>query len=1495
VNDEVAGYLEAERDLRRARVGGENPADTAAILDLYNAVLEAVVAGSPPRETIERLCRLQEGLVPGTLASVMMLGKDGRLAVYAGPSLPPAMVTALRGLRPGARAGSCGHAVHSGRAAFVADAQADPRWADLRALARDHGVRACWSVPVLGVDGAAIGSFALSSRAPRLPDGFHRHLLEAGASIAGIVLQRERERRTLRDQEALIERLSLMVSQASNGIVLADRAGRVEWMNDGFTRLTGYALNEMKGRKPGELLQGKDTDPATVAEMRRALRRGEKFDVDLRNYARTGRVYWVNIACTPLRRGDGEIDGFIAIQTDVTARKDAEAAARLSAMFYAALAETTQFLHGALDQPVRAVFQALADRLCRLLGGHALYIGSLSAGAQWVERLASAGAAEAYFEGLKLSANPAHPEGQGPAGMAIRSGTPQVIAIHDTKFAGPELAFLQARAQAFGFGAALAAASRTQAGEAVVLAVYYRTDAKIPPEIGALFQRITEGFAAFLDRKAHAERRERTERLRTARRKIQQALLAASDEATIYRAIAEILVAETGAAGVDVLVPEGDILQRKAVAGRLTPALCRLPTPPLDAAGRAADLLFPTRVWLARCPQLFRDPAAHPEASALWRDPPFRGMGLLAGWPIVPPGDVLPLGVVMVIAEQSEAFDAEQQSLVANILENAAIALQQVRYRRMIERAARYDALTGLLNRTALLERLDQVLARSRRTGRMVAIGVLDLDDFKPVNDGFGHAAGDAVLATLGQRLRASLREVDFVARIGGDEFAIVLTDLAGREDLPAIIDRLHAAITAPYTLPGDDVVRIGASLGVTLYREDDADPETLLRHADAALYESKARKGAERRFWRLWSGEAAGASALPPAPGPVLAQAVPPYGPEAAALLAVARHRLRRAANDFVSQFFADFVRRPEMAALLQHFSPAEIDHLRMQQRDHLRALPATDLTEAEHRARAHRVGRIHGLIGLGQGRFLDAMRVFEWTLRQKIAGLRLTRDKRVHLAEVVTGRCMIEVEEQFEGYQAILVARQQCLTDLNTALTGKTTWADFLRFAVHRLNALDGVAAVATARPDEHGGFVYEHSTGAFDAYLTAMKAHEVLPVVSDLGAPAGFGPFGRAWRSEAIETAASYFSDPRQAPWRQAAHEVGIRASAAVPIKDGAGRPVALLGLHGRYPGMFEPPPARMFLASLGALLSQARQRLSRVPGAAPLPAEARRTIRASLYQRRLELHYQPVVILGSGRLFGLEALARLRLPDGKLLPPGGFLDGFGHAELVRLFLDGLHQALAQLASWEGAGLLAGISVNLPPTVLAEPECARWVAAALTAHRIPPERLALEILESEDPRDMAAHDATLRDLAGCGVRLALDDLGSGYSSLLRLSQLPLHTVKIDQGLVREAVREPRRGVGVIGALVRLAQSLGLKSVIEGLETPEMVEMAAVLGADAGQGYALARPMPAGEVLGWARGFALSINPVVPRGDLGRAAQEWRFGAIPQPELPPSKTSTR
>lgn len=121
-----------------------------------------------------------------------------------------------------------------------------------------------------------------------------------------------------------------------------------------------------------------------------------------------------------------------------------------------------------------------------------------------------------------------------------------------------------------------------------------------------------------------------------------------------------------------------------------------------------------------------------------------------------------------------------------------------------------HDALTGLPNRRGLLEHLARTLARARRSGGKVTIGMLDLDDFKPVNDTWGHAAGDALLSEIGRRLQAILRETDLVARLGGDEFVIILEQDGEVDDLSTLMGRLESSITAPYTLPDGHEARVG-------------------------------------------------------------------------------------------------------------------------------------------------------------------------------------------------------------------------------------------------------------------------------------------------------------------------------------------------------------------------------------------------------------------------------------------------------------------------------------------------------------------------------------------------------------------------------------------------------------------------------------------------------------------------------------------------------------
>jgi diguanylate cyclase (GGDEF)-like protein/PAS domain S-box-containing protein len=157
---------------------------------------------------------------------------------------------------------------------------------------------------------------------------------------------------------------------------------------------------------------------------------------------------------------------------------------------------------------------------------------------------------------------------------------------------------------------------------------------------------------------------------------------------------------------------------------------------------------------------------------------------------------------------------------------------------RQLQHIAHYDALTGIPNRVLLADRMQLALAQARRADRLMAVCYVDLDGFKPINDKFGHEVGDRLLVEIAQRLREGLRGGDTVARLGGDEFVLLLS-IERREECGVAIRRVLDAIAQPLTV-ADTPVTVSASIGVALYPLDDADPDTLLRHADQAMYAAK-------------------------------------------------------------------------------------------------------------------------------------------------------------------------------------------------------------------------------------------------------------------------------------------------------------------------------------------------------------------------------------------------------------------------------------------------------------------------------------------------------------------------------------------------------------------------------------------------------------------------------------------------------------------------------
>lgn len=159
----------------------------------------------------------------------------------------------------------------------------------------------------------------------------------------------------------------------------------------------------------------------------------------------------------------------------------------------------------------------------------------------------------------------------------------------------------------------------------------------------------------------------------------------------------------------------------------------------------------------------------------------------------------------------------------------------------LLRHAALHDGLTGIANRTLLGDRVDHAVAVARRENGHFAVLYLDLDGFKPVNDRFGHHAGDDVLREVARRLSACVRASDTVGRLGGDEFLIVARSVDCREQVAAIVEKVRTAVQVPYLVDGEAVV-LSCSVGVALYPEDGQDGPALRRSADRSMYRDKAR-----------------------------------------------------------------------------------------------------------------------------------------------------------------------------------------------------------------------------------------------------------------------------------------------------------------------------------------------------------------------------------------------------------------------------------------------------------------------------------------------------------------------------------------------------------------------------------------------------------------------------------------------------------------------------
>ena len=212
-----------------------------------------------------------------------------------------------------------------------------------------------------------------------------------------------------------------------------------------------------------------------------------------------------------------------------------------------------------------------------------------------------------------------------------------------------------------------------------------------------------------------------------------------------------------------------------------------------------------------------------------------------------------PVGLAELTTSGNHAIDERRLALAGSLAFEAAMAIENGRLYMQLRERALHDSLTGLANRSLFFDRVEHALARlARREEAVISVLFIDLDDFKAVNDTYGHTRGDRLLVLVGERLRAEVRPSDTVARLGGDEFALLLEELATADEALAVSSRILRSLEPPFDLAGQ-LITASVSIGVTLRSTVGATPDELVAEADAAMYEAK--RNGKRRVVRFSPG----------------------------------------------------------------------------------------------------------------------------------------------------------------------------------------------------------------------------------------------------------------------------------------------------------------------------------------------------------------------------------------------------------------------------------------------------------------------------------------------------------------------------------------------------------------------------------------------------------------------------------------------------------------
>lgn len=604
--------------------------------------------------------------------------------------------------------------------------------------------------------------------------------------------------RHLRQTQAAVRLRNRAIEASSQGIVIVDAQADdmpITYANPAFTRITGYAPDEVLGHNC-RFLQGDQRSQSGVAVLRTAIAERREGMAVVRNYRKDGTPFWNEVMVAPVFDAKGRLTHFVGIQRDISVRRAAEDARDSAVADLCTANERLSREKEFTDAVLRTVgaLVAVVDRRGRII--------SFNRACEQIS-----GLSESEAVGLRLS-----------------------DLIPDSAVAGH---FRLDEQSGLRVAATLTTPLLTRTGDQRTVRWTFTT------------LRGAEGLPSHLICTGiDVTERDRAAALLRAEREILEMVARAEPLPAIGTRICQALEEQLPGRQAALLLLDQD-------QGTLNH--CAAPSLPLayvqsvdglsvgQGAGSSGTAAFTGRPVI--CADIEADPhwAAYRDAA--------RQVGIRSCWsmPVLSSGEGV-LGTFAVYGPDPRLADEAALDVLQRAARMAAIAIDRHHAAERIRYLALYDQLTGLANRSLLSDRLQSALAHARRHKVQVALLFIDLDGFKPINDRFGHDAGDAVLAAVGHRLKTALRETDTAARIGGDEFVVLAEEVKGAVDAERISGKILMALSEPVAWEGEGLV-VGASIGLALYPEQACSADALLTVADDAMYVAKSA-GKNRWAW---------------------------------------------------------------------------------------------------------------------------------------------------------------------------------------------------------------------------------------------------------------------------------------------------------------------------------------------------------------------------------------------------------------------------------------------------------------------------------------------------------------------------------------------------------------------------------------------------------------------------------------------------------------------